>query len=84
MGRYFGHTYNLPMYRFPANGGVPRPQPGEPSFIGRHQLFDLETDPRQENPVCAPDVEARFVERIKHHLQLSEAPEEQYQRLGVA
>lgn len=82
MGRYFGHTYNLPMYRFPANGNIPRPLPGEPSFVGRHQLFDLETDPRQESPLDTPDLEAHFEERIKHHLRACEAPEEQYQRLG--
>ncbi len=61
MGRYFGHTYNLPLYKIPVEGGVPRAHPGEAEFIGRHQLFDVIADPRQERPLDDPALEARFV-----------------------
>jgi hypothetical protein len=83
MGRYFGHTYNLPLYRIPAKGQVPRHHPDEPSYVARHQLFDVQNDPRQESPLEDPTLEARFVERIAAHLKACEAPEEQFTRLGI-
>ena len=45
MGRYFGHTYNMPLYKIPVHGGVPIALPGEQGYLGRHQLFDLDQDP---------------------------------------
>ncbi len=84
MGRYFGHTYNMPLYRIPEAGQVPEAVPGEESFAGRHFLYDLREDPRQENPLQDPALEAHFVDRIVAHLQACEAPAEQYTRLGFA
>jgi arylsulfatase A-like enzyme len=83
MGRYFGHTYNLPLYKIPATGRAPIPQPGEASYVGRHELFDLETDPQQERPLNDPGLEALFVARLKAQLRACEAPKEQYLRLGL-
>lgn len=34
MGRYFGHTYNLPLYRIPVPGGVPGRFPGRRALSG--------------------------------------------------
>lgn len=84
MGRYFGHTYNLPLYKVPVKGHVPRAHEGEPGFQGRHQLFDLEVDAAQLAPVEDAALEAHFVRRIIHHLRLREAPPEQFERLGLA
>jgi arylsulfatase A-like enzyme len=83
MGRYFGHTYNMPLYKIPATGHVPLPLPGEPSYIGRHSLYDILADPRQESPLDDPKLEAHFIERIRFHLRACEAPPEQYARLGL-
>jgi arylsulfatase A-like enzyme len=83
MGRYFGHTYNMPLYRIPTRGSAPRPLPGEPSYVGRHQLYDLATDPGQLSPLNDPSLEAHFVTRIAAHMQACEAPPEQYTRLGL-
>jgi arylsulfatase A-like enzyme len=83
MGRYFGHTYNLPLYKIPADGSAPRPQPGEQSYIGRHLLFDVVGDPLQARPLDEPALEQHFVERIAAHLAACEAPAEQYTRLGI-
>jgi arylsulfatase A-like enzyme len=83
MGRYFGHTYNMPLYRFPAQGGVPKPQPGEPSYVGRHQLFDILADPQQLCPLDDPAREEHFTKRIIAHLKAYEAPREQWERLGL-
>lgn len=84
MGRYFTHTYNLPLYKIPAQGSAPRAQEGEPALINRHQLFDIIADPLQQTPLDDATLEARFVERIAAHLQACEAPAEQYARLGIA
>jgi arylsulfatase A-like enzyme len=83
MGRYFGHTYNLPQYKIPSRGEVPRALPGEPSYQGRHLLFDTITDPKQERPIDDAQLEARFIARLEHHLAQCEAPAEQYVRLGL-
>jgi hypothetical protein len=83
MGRYFGHTYNLPLYRIPAQGQVPQHPPGEESYVARHPLWDLATDPHQEAPIDDPAVEARLLERLSAHLKACEAPPEQFTRLGL-
>jgi hypothetical protein len=83
MGRYFGHTYNMPLYKIPETGQVPAHLPGEESFTGRHFLYDLQQDPEQERPLVDPQMEAHFCQRIRTHLAACEAPEEQYTRLGL-
>jgi hypothetical protein len=80
---YFGHTYNLPLYRLPAKGQVPQQHPGEPSYLARHQLWDLAADPSQEAPITDPEIEARLVNRIADPLNACEAPPEQFIRLGL-
>lgn len=84
MGRYFAHTYNLPLYKIPAQGSAPRPRAGEPALVNRHQLFDIVTDPLQASPLNDAALESHFVERIAAHLQACEAPAEQFARLGIA
>ncbi|MGW6208682.1 sulfatase [Streptomyces sp. NPDC055089] len=46
-------------------------------------LFDLDTDPRQEKPLVDDAVELRMVRLLVERLRSSEAPAEQYERLGV-
>lgn len=83
MGRYFGHTYNLPLYKIPTTGQAPEPLPGEESYVARHQLFDIVADPGQLAPLDYPAREAHFIERIAVHLLACEAPRERYTRLGI-
>jgi len=47
-------------------------------------LYDLESDPAQENPIRDPEVEERLTERLLHLMRRNEAPPEQYERLGLA
>ena len=82
-GRYFSHTYDLPLYKIPVDGQVPQHHADEPSCVGRHQLFDTVADPRQEAPLDDPALEAHFAARIAAHLRACEAPADQYQRLGL-
>jgi arylsulfatase A-like enzyme len=82
MGRYFGHTYNLPLYKIPAHGRAPRD--AENTFINAHQLFDLSRDAAQETPLQNSEREAYWCARIQAHLGRNEAPPEQWLRLGLA
>jgi len=84
MGRYFGHTYNMPLYKIPEQGKVPRALPGQPDYVARHELYDVLADPQQDDPLHNPDVEAHFVKRITAHLKACEAPEEHFVRLGIS
>jgi arylsulfatase A-like enzyme len=83
MGRFFGHTHRLPLYKIPAQGRVPQALPGEEGYRARHQLFDIVADPGQEHPLDDPEREAHLCERIVEHLKACEAPPEQYLRLGL-
>ena len=83
MGRYFGHTYELPLYRIPVGGQVPQHHAGEAGYVGRHQLFDIVADPKQEQPLDNPALEAHFAARLAAQLRACEAPAEQYARLGL-
>lgn len=83
MGRYFGHTYNLPLYKIPAVGSLPRAHSDEPSFTARHQLFDVVNDPAQQSPLNDASLETRFASAIAAQLAECEAPAEQYTRLGL-
>ena len=49
----------------------------------RTLLFDLEQDPRQERPSSDPHVERSMVEHLVRLMRASDAPEEQYERLGL-
>ncbi len=83
MGRYFGHTYNLPLYKIPVKGNVTRSRPGEQSFVGRHLLYDVQADPEQNGVVNDPAMERHFIERMTTHLKACDAPAEQFERLGL-
>ena len=82
-GRYFGHTYNLPLYRIPTEGKVPRNHPEEASYAGRNQIFDVANDPSQQHPLSDPKLETHFTDRITWHLNACEAMPEQFTRLGI-
>jgi len=48
-----------------------------------HLLFDLENDPRQENPLNDPELEAIMIELLIREMRKNDAPVEQYERLGL-
>jgi len=49
-----------------------------------HLLFDLHTDPQQRNPIADSVVEARMIALLVRLLHESDAPAEQFARLGLA
>ncbi|MGB3717866.1 MAG: sulfatase [Candidatus Promineifilaceae bacterium] len=46
-------------------------------------LFDLESDPGQENPIVDEDIERRMIRLLVALMQANDAPPEQYERLGL-
>ena len=48
-----------------------------------HLLFDLENDPKQENPMNDPELEKKMIEHLIREMRKNDAPEEQYERLGL-
>ncbi len=46
-------------------------------------LFDLENDPGQLNPIDDPEIEAMMVAHLVRLMRENDAPQEQYERLGL-
>lgn len=46
-------------------------------------LFDLESDPKQENPINDPDIEKMMIEHMVESMEANDAPTEQFERLGL-
>ena len=46
-------------------------------------LFDLKEDPHQNHPLEHPEIEHRMIREMVRMMKENDAPEEQYQRLGL-
>jgi len=46
-------------------------------------LFDLQNDPNQENPIFEAEIEKRMIKLLIEEMKKSDAPIEQYERLGI-
>lgn len=72
---------------FPFTQGVPVLQVEAVVFGDPHQsgtmLFDRATDPEQQHPVIDDEVELRMATALRDLLIASEAPPEQFERLGL-
>jgi len=76
----FGFTKGCPVMRIPAAGKWTN---GDPR-ITRNWLFDTKNDPGQEQPLDDPDIERRMIEHLTRLMRATDAPAEQYERLGLA
>jgi hypothetical protein len=47
------------------------------------QLFDLQNDPTQEHPIIDAEIEKRMIKLLVEDMKKSDAPLEQYERLGI-
>ena len=47
------------------------------------QLYNLDTDPKQENPITNPEIEAKLVAEMIHHMKCADAPAEMYARFNL-
>lgn len=52
-------------------------------FLFRNYLWDLETDPGQQNPLSDPKLEQHYCEQMVKLMLENDAPAEQYERLGL-
>ena len=46
-------------------------------------LFDLESDPEQQNPLIDDELELRMIKHLVDLMRINDAPAEQYERLGL-
>jgi len=72
----FDFTRDVPLLRVPGSAF------GDPSSFGT-ALFDLTTDPGQEQPVLDDDVELRMVGLLLDLMRANDAPASQFERLGL-
>jgi len=80
LGGTFRFSQGMPLLQVPAEAW------------GRHtneielstRLYDVSIDPRQENPLDDPGLEARWSEAMTALMRECDAPPEQYVRLGLA
>jgi len=85
MGRFLGHTYNIPVYKIPMKN-QPAHRHGvddKDAYQPIHDLYDITADPEQQESLANPEVEARLLATIREQLQRVKAPDEQLSRLGV-
>lgn len=47
-------------------------------------LFDTETDPRQQHPLNDPEKELEMIKLMTRLMRENDAPEEQFERLGLS
>ena len=75
----FGFTKGCPVLRIPTEAfQAQRGRPPHPSM-----LFDLEQDPDQASPLQDPGLERRMQDLMVGAMLESEAPPEQYHRIGL-
>ncbi len=48
-----------------------------------NRLYDLEDDPKQENPINDEVIEQQMIEKMKKLMEENDAPPEQFERLGI-
>jgi arylsulfatase A-like enzyme len=57
---------------------------GKHPDLGRHLLYDIETDPQQENPLQDEAVERCMLAHLDRLMRECDAPSEQWERLGLS
>jgi len=62
---------------------IPRARRPRGEAIMHNELYDLESDPQQNNPLDAPEIEQRMTSLMIELMRECDAPSEQYDRLGL-
>ena len=85
MGRFLGHTYNIPVYKIPMKGQPAHRHGGgeKEAYQPVHDVYNIVADPDQQSVLTDPATEARLLGSLQEHLRRVEAPEEHFARLGV-
>ena len=72
----FSFTKDVPVMRMQAN-------PEKNTHEYGNLLFHIEKDPGQEHPLDAPETERTMIEHLTRLLKESDAPRDQFERLGL-
>jgi len=79
MAPAFSFTKGCPLMKTPSHAWG-----GNHPSLGKTMLFDVRNDPRQEHPLHDPHIERQMIEQLVRLMKEGDAPQEQFQRLGVA
>lgn len=86
MGRFLKFT-DYPVYKFPAEIVNYRNPSQEFSirsrFNSKSLLFDITDDYEQKHPIADDAREKEYIEKLRACMMLHDAPDEQYERLGI-
>jgi hypothetical protein len=72
-----GFTKDVPVLKIPQTGQARAVEWGT-------LLFDLETDPHQDQPLNNPAIEQMMIEHLVRLMKDCDSPDEQFERLGLA
>lgn len=72
----FSFTDGIQLMKLPAKVSLPE-------SLQKDLLFDLQTDPTQKEPILSEQIKSRLEEAMSRLLREREAPEEQWERLGL-
>lgn len=80
----FEFTKGCPVMKINAAVHQPKYFPGDSYFAEMQtSLYDIDTDPHQEKPLDNKEVESAMLGHIKRLMKETDAPEEQYIRMGI-
>ena len=57
--------------------------PWKSPYEYKTELFDLNSDPKQENPINDPEIERMMIRHLVELMRANDAPPEQFERLGL-
>ena len=80
LAKPFDFTKGMKSLRIPAKGSLSQPVGGAVGDL----LYDVSADPQQQVPVDDEAVVARLSARMAELMRDCDAPEEQFERLGLA
>ncbi|GKX31498.1 sulfatase [Vallitalea longa] len=80
MGRFLKYT-DYPVYKIPIN--YENQKDGSIKYIKESLIFDIEEDYQQKKPINNKAIEKELIDKIIKAMKDSQAPGEQYERLGL-
>ncbi len=75
----FSFTKGCPVLQIEASRSSDRPE----SRLFETMLFDLQNDPKQQEPLDDPEIEKRMIDHLVRLMKANDAPPEQFERLGL-
>ncbi|TKI05519.1 hypothetical protein [Martelella alba] len=76
--RGLSFTCDMPVFKIPGTAGF------YSAYAHGNLLFDLQADHRQEHPLIDPDLEAECIRKLSQALLATQAPADEWLRLGIS